>query len=80
MHGFSVPYYIWEPTFAALVQAGLRVLRYDLYGRGYSDSLSEKAREAIPQVELHAIDDAGHISHYERPEIVNPILLEFLQK
>jgi len=37
VHGFSVPYYIWDPTFAALVQAGFRVLRYDLYGRGYSD-------------------------------------------
>jgi len=37
VHGFSVPYYIWDPTFAALTQAGFRVLRYDLYGRGFSD-------------------------------------------
>ena len=37
VHGFSVPYYIWDPTFDALVNAGFRVLRYDLYGRGYSD-------------------------------------------
>ena len=37
VHGFSVPYYIWDPTFAALTEAGFRVLRYDLYGRGYSD-------------------------------------------
>ena len=37
VHGFSVPYYIWDPTGAALLQAGFRVLRYDLYGRGYSD-------------------------------------------
>jgi pimeloyl-ACP methyl ester carboxylesterase len=37
VHGFSVPYYIWDPTFDALVRAGRRVLRYDLYGRGYSD-------------------------------------------
>lgn len=37
VHGFSVPYYIWDPTFSALVGAGFRVLRYDLYGRGYSD-------------------------------------------
>ncbi len=37
VHGFSVPYHIWDPTFAALVRAGFRVLRYDLYGRGYSD-------------------------------------------
>ncbi|MBN1537829.1 MAG: alpha/beta fold hydrolase [Anaerolineales bacterium] len=37
VHGFSVPYYIWDPTITALTNAGLRVLRYDLYGRGYSD-------------------------------------------
>ena len=37
VHGFSVPYYIWDPTFAALTRAGFRVLRYDLYGRGFSD-------------------------------------------
>src|SRR5437879_512155 len=40
--GFSVPYYIWDPTFDALTKAGFRVLRYDYYGRGYSD------RPAIP--------------------------------
>ena len=37
VHGFSIPYYIWDPTFEALTQAGFRVLRYDLYGRGFSD-------------------------------------------
>jgi alpha-beta hydrolase superfamily lysophospholipase len=35
--GFSVPYYIWDPTFQGLVNAGFRVLRYDLLGRGLSD-------------------------------------------
>jgi len=35
--GFSVPYYIWDPTFAALTAGGFRVLRYDYFGRGYSD-------------------------------------------
>jgi pimeloyl-ACP methyl ester carboxylesterase len=37
VHGFSTPYYIWDPTFTALVEAGFRVLRYDLFGRGWSD-------------------------------------------
>lgn len=37
VHGFSVPAYIWDPTFAALRDAGYRVIRYDLYGRGLSD-------------------------------------------
>ncbi|HXF85127.1 MAG TPA: alpha/beta hydrolase [Anaerolineales bacterium] len=37
IHGFSVPYFIYDPTFDFLVQSGFRVLRYDLFGRGYSD-------------------------------------------
>src|ERR1043165_8585200 len=37
VHGFSVPYYIWDSTFIALTNAGFRVARYDLLGRGYSD-------------------------------------------
>jgi len=37
VHGFSVPAYIWDPTFLALKEAGYQVLRFDLFGRGYSD-------------------------------------------
>lgn len=37
VHGFSVPYYIWDSTSTALVKAGYRVLRYDMLGRGFSD-------------------------------------------
>src|SRR5262245_19408910 len=35
--GFSTPYNIWDPTYEALTQAGFRVLRYELFGRGWSD-------------------------------------------
>ncbi|MFZ5881063.1 MAG: alpha/beta fold hydrolase [Chloroflexota bacterium] len=37
VHGFSGPYFIFDPTFAHLTRAGFRVLRYDLFGRGWSD-------------------------------------------
>lgn len=37
VHGFSVPYYIWDSTYVKLVHDGYRVLRYDEYGRGFSD-------------------------------------------
>jgi len=37
VHGFFTPYHTWDATFDALIEAGFRVLRYDLYGRGYSD-------------------------------------------
>jgi len=37
IHGFSVPYFIYNPTFDFLTQSGFHVLRYDLFGRGFSD-------------------------------------------
>src|SRR5205085_9661224 len=33
----SVPLYIWDSAAAALAGAGYRVLRYDEFGRGWSD-------------------------------------------
>ena len=37
IHGFSVPYFIYDPTFKFLTESGFHVLRYDLFGRGFSD-------------------------------------------
>ncbi len=37
VHGFSSPMFIWDRTIEALAASGFRVLRYDLFGRGYSD-------------------------------------------
>ncbi|MBR7801006.1 alpha/beta fold hydrolase [Undibacterium fentianense] len=37
VHGFSVPSYIWDTSFAILSKSGYRVIRFDLFGRGYSD-------------------------------------------
>jgi pimeloyl-ACP methyl ester carboxylesterase len=37
IHGISTPYFIWDDAQSALTKAGFRVLRYDLYGRGFSD-------------------------------------------
>jgi len=37
IHGFSVPAFLWDPTFETLLAQGFRVLRYDFYGRGTSD-------------------------------------------
>ena len=35
--GFSVPAYIWDSLALRLADSGFRVLRYDYYGRGWSD-------------------------------------------
>ena len=37
LHGGTVPLWTWELQVPALVEAGFRVLSYDMFGRGYSD-------------------------------------------
>jgi pimeloyl-ACP methyl ester carboxylesterase len=62
--GFSVPYYIWDPTFKTLTAAGFRVLRYDYYGRGYSD------RPRIPftdEMYVRQLDDLLNATHLSGP-------------
>ena len=41
--------------------------------------LSEGVRAAIPRMQFHPIEGAGHLPHMERAETVNAILLGFLQ-
>ena len=33
----------------------------------------------LPNIEFHPIEEAAHLPHYERPEIVNPIIKTFLE-
>lgn len=42
-------------------------------------ALSARIRQAIPRIEYHPVERAGHLPHLERPDVVNPILLEFLR-
>jgi pimeloyl-ACP methyl ester carboxylesterase len=37
VHGFTTPYFVWDYNVSKLINAGFRVLRYDHYGRGFSD-------------------------------------------
>lgn len=65
VHGGTVPYYLWDPTFAALKDAGFRVLRYDLFGRGYSDRPDAAYSNAFFEQQLldllQALDIAGPV-------------------
>jgi pimeloyl-ACP methyl ester carboxylesterase len=53
VHGFSVPYYIWDPTYDSLVHNGMYVIRYDLFGRGYSDRPDVKYDLAFYRKQLY---------------------------
>jgi pimeloyl-ACP methyl ester carboxylesterase len=57
IHGFSVPYFIWEPTFQALKAAGKHVVRYDLFGRGYSDRPRVRYGVDLYVQQLHELVD-----------------------
>ncbi|MBT8491026.1 MAG: alpha/beta hydrolase, partial [Deltaproteobacteria bacterium] len=39
---------------------------------------SDMIQNAISGTVFHAIDNCGHIANFEKPEIVNPILVDFL--
>src|SRR5215813_3321536 len=68
VHGFSVPYYIWDSTAASLAAAGNRVIRYDEYGRGWSDRpaivynaelYERQLRELLDSLQVSRVDVAG---------------------
>ena len=40
---------------------------------------SDSLLKLISPVEFHIIDDCGHIPHFEKPEIINPIIVNFLE-
>ena len=62
--GFSVPYYIWDPTFESLAGAGFRVLRYDYYGRGYSDRPYISYNDDLY---IRQLDQLLHVLHIPEP-------------
>jgi len=68
VHGFSVPYYIWDSTAKALAASGHRVIRYDEYGRGWSDRptvvynaelYERQLRELLDSLNAQRVDVAG---------------------
>ena len=61
-HGFSVPYYIWDSTASALAGAGFRVLRYDTYGRGWSDRPDVAYNDRLFERQVAELLDSLHIT------------------
>jgi pimeloyl-ACP methyl ester carboxylesterase len=64
VHGFSVPYFIYDPTFEFLTHQGYRVVRYDLFGRGFSDR--PQARYNI-DLFVRQLDELLHALHFTQP-------------
>jgi pimeloyl-ACP methyl ester carboxylesterase len=63
IHGGSVPYFIWDRTFPDLKEKGFRVLRYDLFGRGYSDRPDTIYNPDFYRKQLNDLLSALHITN-----------------
>ena len=67
VHGAAVPHWIWDALADRLAANGLRVLRYDQFGRGYSDRPRVTYERALYERQLHELvnhldlQDAFHL-------------------
>jgi pimeloyl-ACP methyl ester carboxylesterase len=41
--------------------------------------MNQHIRQAMPNITFYPISGAGHVPHYDQPEIVIPLLIDFLQ-
>ena len=54
-HGYATPMYIYDRVAAALVEAGYRVLRYNLYGRGLSQRVKATYEPKLFATQLYEL-------------------------
>jgi pimeloyl-ACP methyl ester carboxylesterase len=58
LHGSTIPMYVWDAQVEPLTKAGYRVLRYDLYGKGYSNRPAGDYSQAFYRKQLADLLDA----------------------
>ena len=79
VHGFSVPLYIWDPTFQLLSEKGYYVISLDLYGRGFSENVNESytdelfANQVIQLLEKLNVDSARFLGLSNGGRVISKI-------
>lgn len=63
--GFATPMIVWDHTFKTLVNAGFRVLRYDLFGQGFSDRPRAKYSMNFLVDQLYKLLERLQINDYD---------------
>ena len=63
VHGYSVPYFIWNGMFEYLAKQGFHVIRYDAFGRGYSDRPEKLYDTMLFRKQLYELISALHIKN-----------------
>ena len=62
LHGGTIPLCIWDPQIDALRSAGFRILRYDQYGRGFSERVKRCYSRDLYREQLRELLDSLHLS------------------
>lgn len=57
IHGSTIPMYVWDQQVDDLANAGFRVLRYDQYGKGFSDRPEGSYSQEFYRAQLTALLD-----------------------
>ena len=76
-------YYILDvrPDFGSISNRHIPIfLLWGRLDRAVPFALSKQVLQDIPQSEFHALEGAAHVGFYENPEVVNSMLIEFLNK
>ena len=62
LHGGTIPLCIWQPQMTALHDSGFRILRYDQYGRGFSERCRTAYSRDLYLRQLAELLDSLHIT------------------
>lgn len=68
VHGLAGHFHIWDRNFHVLAEAGFRVLRTDLYGRGFSDRVQHPHNSALYIAQLDEL--LRHVNMHGRVSLV----------
>jgi pimeloyl-ACP methyl ester carboxylesterase len=70
-----------RPDFRSIGKSHIPVfLLWGRLDRTVPFALSKQVLQDIPQSEFHALEGVAHVGFYENPEVVNSMLIEFLNK
>ena len=50
------------------------------HDRVFPLDVGKQVKNILPQAEWHIIPEAGHLPQWEQPQVVNPLILSFLEK
>jgi pimeloyl-ACP methyl ester carboxylesterase len=56
------------------------LLLWGNHDRVFPLDVGKQVKNLLPQAEWHIIAEAGHLPQWEQPQVVNPLILSFLEK